>query len=985
MPRRALLLAIAKYDSGHDLDYVANDIPRLRPALHSAGYDPSNIAASGVGVGADDQELTSTRLRRLIREFLKTADPIDDCFIYFSGHGLEFNNQRTLLPVDFNLDDVEGVQASIHDGWIEREARVSPANSVLVLIDACREGARFAIAADKSISPSGARPLIDEYDRQGPESPTIAFVYSCERGATSGIDRQDRACSAFTRAISQVMESETNEGVLDRLLASLQYALDAASDGQQTLVATGTDGRGGPWRDLLVKEDVGARFRARLEHSRWCKLLEATELFQQVEAHDPAYAMQLRSIAMRAQDQVAAAAEALPMQRWRDPVAWHRLLRRLYAILLAPGKHTVSPAEAAVLLAVPFVYETVLAEIELQLARAGALPDPDAKPQEPGSPLTAAWRTAWRESPAGRNRRSLLARNLPDAADDHACWHLLTFSHRAGELWDWQSEPGQRRGWARRAVDKLVEPSPLPDVGPTSLACALLEAPRLLRLARLMFASFEDLTQAETGADIQDRLNRVLVGAGPSSVTINETRLAYLLNVASRLALDARRMPAVMAEHIGSDAALSSTWVKEQLQRAEWRDRPQTGGIIQFDLHLDCPNEAVDAALLEVVGELDSVRTRLSQRQDWQADEMSGLLPDGFTADYLNTNRSGWQPTRPPLRFELDRSRIIELLMGQQLYGESWPALRELYQNALDACRYRRAQEALASKDGRLPSGLPYLGQIEFRFGKTKTGRRYVECVDDGIGMDERHLRRLFSRAGQSFADSHEFHIDQSRWDEAGIPFYRNSRFGIGVLSYFMLAEELDIFSQRFYLTGERPSQWVRARVLGTGNLFRLTGEPEPARLLDRNGTALRLYLREDAQEDDDLVQRILSWLYLPEVPVTIRRAGIEPMKFKAAEPTNAFLEASGGALLPLQSTAGSTGAPRIFLAPKIRRTRPGETGIVLVDGIRTKVTDTQDPLWPEIGHGQPYRNLRGCHFGRPADHYPSARNDLRHPPNPFR
>jgi hypothetical protein len=46
MPRRALLLAIADYDPLPALDYVANDVPRLKSALTRGGFDPKRIEAA---------------------------------------------------------------------------------------------------------------------------------------------------------------------------------------------------------------------------------------------------------------------------------------------------------------------------------------------------------------------------------------------------------------------------------------------------------------------------------------------------------------------------------------------------------------------------------------------------------------------------------------------------------------------------------------------------------------------------------------------------------------------------------------------------------------------------------------------------------------------------------------------------------------------------------------------------------------------------
>ena len=335
-------------------------------------------------------------------------------------------------------------------------------------------------------------------------------------------------------------------------------------------------------------------------------------------------------------------------------------------------------------------------------------------------------------------------------------------------------------------------------------------------------------------------------------LTISEVRLAHLLNLGFRLALDLRRMPAVLAEHVGTDDALSADSIRNDLASAEWHLRVASAGESSqaarwFDLKLDCANDAMDAALLSVVDMLEAYRTRLLQRQDVHADLMRDLLPAGFTAHSLNARPSGWHPTRPPLRFELDRTRIIGLLMGQQLYGESWPALRELYENSLDACRYRNAAEQLAVREGRTRQAKgTYVGRIEIRFG-VENARRFVECVDNGIGMADRHIRLLFAYAGQRFVDSNEFHIDRARWDVANVPLLPNSRFEVGVLSYFMLAEELDIVSRRWAAPSDFPSGSVHARIIGSGSLFRLESALDPTRLIDNFGTSVRLYLREDA------------------------------------------------------------------------------------------------------------------------------------------
>ncbi len=957
MSRRALLLAIADYDPLPALDYVANDIAHMKAALARAGFEPKDIEVAGAGVGeVRARELTSTRLRGAICDFLDSADRRDEMLIFFSGHGIELDGRRVLLPQDFTPRRPEHANEMVTDSWISMYARGCKARSVVVLIDACREGVRYTLAPSKSAQLSEydkEAPLKNEYDSDATDGPTIAFLYSCATGELSSRDRQGEDCSAFTRAFAEAIELEKGPPELEGICREGRRRLLSYGGGGQTLVESGRPGRGGPWQRLVIKEDEAARFRERLARSDWARRLAETELFAKVEATLPTFAIQLRALAMRTEERVTEARRVLPIQRWRDEGAWSRQAARIRHVFLREGEaEEVPAAEVAVLLAVPFVYEAALAAAESGLVAAGAAPDPEAASSS--GYLVNAWGNAWRDSDAAQVRRALVARNKQDAADDYSCWALVEFCHASGELWDAQGGARDRTGWALDAITALVAPAPLPEITLDRRVCDILSAPRLLRLARLMFASFDDVT-LDTAGGGRFLDPQVSSGEFAAQLVINEVRLAHLLNMGSQLALDPRRMPSLLAEHVGADDVLSAEWLRLQLDGAEWHVR-STGGAerIQdgrcFDLKLDCANDAVDAALLAVVDTLESYRTRLLQRQDVHAVAVRDLLPGGFTVNSLNALPSGWHPARPPLRFELDRTRIIGLLMGQQLYGERWPALRELYQNALDACRYRGAAEQLALLEGRARAGSTYEGRIVIRFGTDKD-RRFVECVDDGIGMADRHIRRLFAYAGRRFTDSHEFHIDRARWDEADIKFFPNSRFGVGVLSYFMLAEELDIASRRWVSPTDLAPSPVHARIIGSGSLFRLESVVDPSRLADDYGTSVRLYLREDAPDDDTLLKSIRSWLLLPEVAVTIVPKAGPSDDLVAGQPTDTLRAATGNVLLPVPGSENTGGRPRVYIAPCINRIH-GITSdanqvnqqSALVDGI---ITSLMGKPWP--------------------------------------
>ncbi|PIM66010.1 hypothetical protein CTU88_45615, partial [Streptomyces sp. JV178] len=81
-------------------------------------------------------------------------------------------------------------------------------------------------------------------------------------------------------------------------------------------------------------------------------------------------------------------------------------------------------------------------------------------------------------------------------------------------------------------------------------------------------------------------------------------------------------------------------------------------------------------------------------------------------------------------KFQVDPRRVQELLMGDQLYRSPGLAIRELYQNALDACRYRRARtQFLATRpEGRARDD--WEGRIRFEQGVGPDGRPYLLCED---------------------------------------------------------------------------------------------------------------------------------------------------------------------------------------------------------------------------------------------------------------
>lgn len=140
----------------------------------------------------------------------------------------------------------------------------------------------------------------------------------------------------------------------------------------------------------------------------------------------------------------------------------------------------------------------------------------------------------------------------------------------------------------------------------------------------------------------------------------------------------------------------------------------------------------------------------------------------------------GFKPVS--IRFEFDRSTMFEILSAEIYKGDPHVYLRELLQNSIDAIRMRR--ELLHKK------GLNLLGEIRVEVTYFENGNAEVIWRDNGIGMDQFIIENYLAVAGKSFYSSDDF-------AKTGIKIDPISRFGVGILSCFMVADSIEIITKR--------------------------------------------------------------------------------------------------------------------------------------------------------------------------------------------
>ena len=143
----------------------------------------------------------------------------------------------------------------------------------------------------------------------------------------------------------------------------------------------------------------------------------------------------------------------------------------------------------------------------------------------------------------------------------------------------------------------------------------------------------------------------------------------------------------------------------------------------------------------------------------------------------IEIEASGYEPI--DLKFEVDTSAALELFTGNILYNDKRVFLRELVQNAVDACNLRKLFD---------PNISPSI-TISFRESENS-----IIIRDNGIGMDQQWLKKYFMNIGISFYQSDEF-SDALGSSDLGLSFI--STFGIGFLSTFMVAKQIRIRTRK--------------------------------------------------------------------------------------------------------------------------------------------------------------------------------------------
>ena len=183
--RVALVIGNSGYQKVRKLGNPVNDAKALAEVFRTAGFDTVDLR----------QDLGGGELRRAIRDFSQVARDADVAVVFYAGHGLEFEGNNYLVPIDAKLEwdvDIEDETTSL-DRVLKM---IEPAKRLrLVILDACRDNP-FVASMKRSVA---TRAVSRGLAKVEPVTSDTLIAFAAKAGSTA--DDGSGTHSPFTTAL----------------------------------------------------------------------------------------------------------------------------------------------------------------------------------------------------------------------------------------------------------------------------------------------------------------------------------------------------------------------------------------------------------------------------------------------------------------------------------------------------------------------------------------------------------------------------------------------------------------------------------------------------------------------------------------------------------------------------------------------------------------------------------------------------------------
>jgi hypothetical protein len=241
--------------------------------------------------------------------------------------------------------------------------------------------------------------------------------------------------------------------------------------------------------------------------------------------------------------------------------------------------------------------------------------------------------------------------------------------------------------------------------------------------------------------------------------------LAACVKLADELDLTFERTPFQIYELLPS---------KSKQTEIEWKKHFSVGGVGPHESYVGticvwcrCRSAEIHRALKQHEAKVQNILNEINRH----------ISPRfKYTQVVYEIENIGYDPI--DYKFHVETSTALEIFMGNPIYSDKEVFLRELVQNALDACNVRRMIDSSVKPLITIAMG---------------TNLNEITVRDNGIGMDREWIEKYFLPVGVSFYTSEDF----GELGLVDVGFSPISCFGIGILSCFMVAEEIIIRTRK--------------------------------------------------------------------------------------------------------------------------------------------------------------------------------------------
>ncbi|MFF5227461.1 ATP-binding protein [Dactylosporangium sp. NPDC000521] len=370
---------------------------------------------------------------------------------------------------------------------------------------------------------------------------------------------------------------------------------------------------------------------------------------------------------------------------------------------------------------------------------------------------------------------------------------------------------------------------------------------------------------------------------GSAAEIANVQYVAVLLRTVDLLQITRDRTPSIAFRILNpSDPLSRREWAKQMAVRAMLaqpktdRDGNVSTGLQPdtIDVHAHFKDEEGFFALTNYLayarGELEvshklieasAKKFDVPHRFPWRDINESTITTDGFLPRQFV--------------FEINQAKILDLLTGHTLYNDSRVVLREIVQNAIDAVRLQHSDEKGGGRSNEA-------GAVAIRW---YSNERILEVKDNGTGMTQEIIEDNFLSVGTSRYQSDQFKKQYPNFNPI-------SRFGIGVLTTFMIADAVDVVTCH---PDDQKARQISLRSVHGKYLIRVLDKEtdERVKTIAPHGTVIRLSVRPSIKAENWLALA-KSWFIIPGCRLTLQIDEEPPVEVGHEDAAGALEEALG-------------------------------------------------------------------------------------------